>query len=299
MRTLTAPMEAHLAGTAHRRVWMVRLDLWDGTVLGFTANNRDVPFDLGDAAGLVTYQAGVLGTVSDVDLSTGFEPSNFEISGPFGEVVTLAGVAGGRFDNAEVHLFQCNPDRADWGEIPVLFGQITTTRPEGGEWFFEVQGEESKFAAVVGETITTQCIRDFGDALCGVEPATVVGTVIEVLDDLTVRFSFEDPHADDYFNFGKVNWTSGELAGTRPIEIYDFTSTGWVTLFSYLSDLPALGDTAEISRGCSKLRHHADASIPTCVTYANAARFDGFPDITGSDQLLRPTIPGEGTEDDS
>ena len=37
-RDLSPEMEAHLAGTTHRRVWMIRLDLVDGTVIGLTTN---------------------------------------------------------------------------------------------------------------------------------------------------------------------------------------------------------------------------------------------------------------------
>lgn len=300
-RTTTAAMAAHLAGTAHARNWMIRMDLWDGTVIGLTSYDKDVPFDLGDAAGLVTYLKGHISTISDVELVANFEASSFEFSGAFDDLVTLAAVAGGRFNGAEVRLFQCTPEFPSSGPIRILLGEISEARPEGGVWTFEVQGEAYKFAQTVGEVMTTQCILDFGSELCGQVPETITGTVIDVIDDMTVRFSFSGSYADDYFNFGKVNWLTGELTDTRKIEIYDWTSTGWLTLYYPLADLPQIGDTAEISRGCSKARRSTDPTVPTCASYNNLApngglRFDGFPDLTGTDQLLRPTIPGQGND---
>jgi uncharacterized phage protein (TIGR02218 family) len=294
MRAISSAMQAHLAGTSHSRTWMVRLDLADGTVLGLTTFRRNKTFDLGDGAGPVEYLAGVA-EVSDVDLVLGLDSSNFELTGPFGDVITLAAVAGGRFSRAEVRLFQINWREPAAGAIEILFGHVTQARPEAATFVLEVRNEADKFNQVVGETLTPQCKADFGDANCGVTPESITGIVTAVTDDLIFTVSFAGTYAADYFNFGKVSWLTGALAGTRPMEIFDWTDSGQVTLFMPLVAMPSIGDTCTISRGCSKVRRHDDPTVPTCMTYDNVVNmWKAYPDLPGTDQIVRPTLAGQG-----
>ena len=48
MRSLSAGLIAHLAGTSHTPALLVRLDLLDGTVLAASDHDRPLDFDLGD-----------------------------------------------------------------------------------------------------------------------------------------------------------------------------------------------------------------------------------------------------------
>lgn len=293
MRTVSAGMAEHLAGDAHYRVWMVRLDLHDGTIIGLTSNSDDVEHDLGDGAGLVTYLAGTGANISDVDLVLGLETSNFEVTGPIADVVTLDALLGGRFNDAEVRLFQVNPERASFGELAILFGAVTDAQPNGGEFTLEVSGETAKLNATIGRTMSAQCSADFGDLQCAVVPEELAASVVGVTDDLEFAVSFAGgPFADGYFNFGKVEFSTGPLAGTRPIQIFTWTSAGDVTLLVPAAEMPELGDALIIKRGCSKLRRHSDTTIPTCTTYDNVARMRAFPDCTGSDQAMRFPVPG-------
>lgn len=295
MKTLSAAMQAHLAGNSHRRTWMLRLDLVDGTTIGLTSFNRDIDFDLDvDDVGPVTYCADV-GEFSDVDLPLGLEPSNFEVSGPFGDIITLEAAAGGRFGRAVGWLFQINPKHPDWGVIPILFGNVSNVKVEGARWTFELRSEADRLNQVVGHTITPQCKADFGDEHCTVVPETLDVTVIAIEDELTFSVSFAGASTDDYFNFGKVSWLTGALAGTRPMEVFDWTADGQVTLLLPTVDVPAIGDTAVISRGCSKVRQSTDPSVPTCRTYNNVVNmWKAFPDLPGNDQVLKPAHEGQG-----
>lgn len=286
-RTLTSGMQAHLAGTAHSRVWMLRLDLDDGTVIGLTSYDVDVPFDLGDGAGSVTYQSRTGAKISDVELTVGLAPSNFEVSGPIAELVTLEALLGGRFNRAQARLFQANPRVPADGPIRILFGHVTEARPQGGEFVMEVRNEADRFNQIVGETITPQCKADYGDARCGAVVEFVDGTVTAVTDELTFAVSYAGSHADDFFNFGKVEWLTGELAGIAPIEVHDWSAAGQLVLFAPLPELPAIGATCRIKRGCPRSR-------TACMARGRILFFRGYPELPGSDQILRAAIPGQG-----
>jgi hypothetical protein len=70
--------------------------------------------------------------------------------------------------------------------------------------------------------------------------------------------------------------------------VFDFaggTGGGTLALYAPLAAVPAVGDTLEIRRGCEKTR-------AACMAYSNIDNFRGFPDVPGSDQVLRYPNPG-------
>jgi uncharacterized phage protein (TIGR02218 family) len=266
---------------------MILLDLRDGNSIGITDHDKDIAFDIGD--GEVTYDSGTGILTSDVSQSASLDADNFEVTGPIADVVTLEAVLGGRFDRARVRLFQINWKRPQDGAIKILAGNISEARVEGGRFVFEVRSDFDRFNQVVGRVITNQCDADYGDARCGATPEQITYTVTGVTDALTFTGSFTGSYAADYFNFGTIEFTSGDLAGTLPIEIFDWTAGGQITLFCPAAEAPAIGDTATVKRGCGKSR--AD-----CMARNNIVNFRGFPEIPGSDQILRAAIPGQGEQ---
>lgn len=291
MRTLTSGMTSHLATREHSRAWMLRLDLADGSRIGLTSYDKDIRFDLADGAGTITYQSGTGARISDVELLVGLSPSNCEVSGPLAEVgpVTLEAVLGGRFNRATARLFQVNHRNLADGAIKILLGHVTEARPEGGQFFLEIRNEADKFNQSVGRVLAPLCDADYGDARCTKVVETITGTVTAVSGEYGFTVSFSGSYADDYFNFGQVEFTSGPLAGTLPVEIFDWTAAGVVTLFAPLAEAPAIGNTCTISRGCPKNR---DA----CMARGNIANFRGFPELPGTDRIIRPAIPGQGND---
>ncbi len=290
MRTVTAGMAAHLAGRSHSRCWMLRLDLRDGNVIGLTSLDKDVDFDLGDAAGLVTYQARTGADISDVELIADLSPSSFEVSGPIGDVVTLEALMGGRFNRAQVRLFQVNFRGLADGALKILLGNITDAKPTGGRFTFEVRSEADKFNQSVGRGLSPLCWADYGDAFCGATVESVVGTVASVTDEYTMTVSFAGSYADGYFDFGTVEALTGALAGTDPVEIITWTAAGQIVLFAPLAEAPLVGDTFTVRRGCPKNR-------TACIARGRMPFFRGHPDVPGTDQVLRPTIPGQGNDE--
>lgn len=286
-RTLSANLVTHLAARSHTRCSMLLLDLNDGTSIGITDHNDDIDYDIGD--GIVTYQAETGILPSDVALSATLDADNYEVRGPItDDVVTLAGLLGGRYNRARARLFQINWKHPADGAIKIMAGNVSQARPEGGEFVFEIRSDFDRFNQVVGRLITNNCDADFADGVrCHATPITTTGTVIAVSSALVFAVSFTGgPYADDFFNFGTVIGLTGANAGTT-VEIQDWSDAGAIELFVPLGVVPEIGDTFTVKDGCLKSR-------TACMAHDNIEEFRGFPEVPGSDQVLRATIPGQG-----
>lgn len=280
-RTLTS-LAAHLATTTHTRAMMLRLDLKDGTSIGFTDHDRVLSFNLGDGAIDYRPQTGIL--PSDVALTAGFSADNLDISGPIGADVTLAQVRGGRFDDAMARLFFVNWASLGSGAGKLLKGLVTLANVEGDLFRFTVQGEISRFGQRIGRTLTPYCDADFGDARCGFAVPVVAATVTAVTGADLFTVNPASPFADDFYNFGTATFTSGALAGIRPIEIFDSAASGVLRLWTSAPEAPQIGDTLDLCPGCEKTR-------AACMAYANIVNFRGFPEVPGTDQVLKYPVP--------
>jgi uncharacterized phage protein (TIGR02218 family) len=287
VRTLSANLATHLAGHAHKRCTMLRLDLVDGSTLAITDHDKNLSFDLGD--GSVSYSASTGIIPSDVGLSVGFTADDIEVVGPITTtgLTTRAAILGGRFDGAVARLFQVNWAALSDGPARILRGYVAEAMVEGGQFRLKVHSEVSKFIQEIGRTITAYCDADFGDARCGFDVVPVAATVASVTDERNFTVSFSGSFADDFFNRGTVTFLTGGLAGTRPVEIFDWSAAGQIALWADLAEPPDVGDTLQLRQGCEKTR-------AACMEYDNIENFRGFPDVPGSDQVLRYPNPGGG-----
>lgn len=284
-------MIAHLEGNAHTLCAMLRLDLQDGTVLAFTDHDASLSFNLGDGA--ATYQPWTGIDPSAVALSVGLEASNFEVSGPIGDLVTKTMVLGGRFRKAVARLFLVNWNALADGAVPIMKGAIEEGRVEGSRFVLEVRGLAAPFNETFGRVLTPLCTAMFGDAQCGVERTPVAATVTAVTDDFRFTVNLGGTYADDYFNLGGVLFLTGGLADTAEATIISYTgASGAIELLEPLVDTPEIGDTLNLFRGCSKLRLSDDASLPTCLTYDNVVNFRGWPEVPGSRFYHKVSAPG-------
>ena len=287
-RTLSTGMAGHIAGNATTLAQMLRLDLNDGATYGFTDHNKTLSFDLGDGA--IDYRPDTGVIPSDLSLSAGFEADEIEISGPITDSITAAAIIGGRFDGATARLFRVNWRDLSSGSIKLLKGYVALAEISGERFKLTVHSEAARYAQTIGRVITGYCDADFQDARCGYSEAATAATVTGATDEREFAVSFSGTIASNYFNRGTVTFLTGDLTGTRPVEVFDFaggTGGGTLALYAPLAAVPAVGDTLEIRRGCEKTR-------AACMAYSNIDNFRGFPDVPGSDQVLRYPNPGGG-----
>jgi uncharacterized phage protein (TIGR02218 family) len=281
-------MKGHLAGRAHTRCTCLRLDLADGSTLAITDHDIDISFDIGDGA--VTYSASTGVLPSDIALSCGFGTDDVEVVGPVTEtgLTTRAAILGGRFDDAVARLFMIDWSQQANEEIALMRGVVAGATVEGSRFRLTVNSEIAKFRQDIGRVITAYCDADFGDARCGYTVTPLAATITAVTDERAFTVSYSGTYATGFFNMGTVTFTSGDLSGIRPVEVFTFTSggagAGSVALWLGLPETPAVGDTLQLRQGCGKTR-------AACLAYDNVVNFRGFPDVPGSDQVLRYPNP--------
>lgn len=294
-RTLTPAMEAHLAGGDLALVMMLRLDLVDGTTLALTTHNAPLAFDLGD--GNATYYPNTGIIPSDVSLSAGLEADEVDVTGPVADAavnpwdVTRAAVIGGRFDDARGRLFMVNWEDLGAGAIKLMDAYVVKADVKGVEFSLTLHSQIGKLQQEIGRVITAYCDADFGDARCTVVPQTVVGTVTGATSDRAFTVSFAGTFANDFFERGTVQFLTGALAGTRKVEISSWSAAGAVTLFMPLAEVPEVGATLTITQGCFDPATRASKTRAACMHFSNIDNGRFFPDVPGSDQVLRYPVP--------
>lgn len=292
MRTHTAGLITHLAEYAHTRCTMLLLDLIDGTRVALTDHDEDLAFNLGDGAATYSSAVGIL--PSDIVLGVGLDVPNYEVTAPLSDLVTLAAIAGKRFNRARARLFQVNWADLTQGASKTLYGKVADSRVEGGAAVLEVRGLAEAYNQVVGEVMTLTCKADFGDARC-TKARTDFDTEITAA---TSNFQFTVSVAGIPlipFAYGSLQFTSGDLDGAQEVELFSFNqATGATELYAPLPDVPEVGADLTIFNGCSKLKTSGDAGLPTCLFYENVINFRGEDQAPGDDMYHKFTIPGAG-----
>lgn len=285
-RTLTGSLAAHLATGRLSLARCLRLDLIDGTSLGFTSLDQDIDVDLGD--GVLTYSA-VNGVVpSSISLSLGWDADNFEAAGAISAVMTRAAVLGGRYRGARFRLVEVNhQDVTQWG--PLIGGKVANPKVEGGRYVLEMRGHVAAYNQKIGRVLSPGCDADFGDARCGATPQTWAATVAAVNSDLSIDVTFTGltPTADEAQG-GEITFVSGALVGTYKVDVFTLSGST-VALYVPFVESPQVGDALTLAEGCDKLR-------ATCILkQGDATNFRGFPDLTGNDQYMQFPTPGVGS----
>lgn len=277
---------------------MLRLSLKDGSNLAITDHDQDIDFDLGD--GVVTYSASTGILPSNLALSSGFDADDIEVQGPItgNGLTTLPAFLGGRFDDAVAELFQVNWSNLAQGAIKLLRGFTVLASVDGGKFKLTIHSEISKFHQTIGDVTSLYCRYAFGVAPCPAVPVTLAATVSGVTSAGAFAVTFTGTYASDYFNRGTVEFATGALAGTRPVEIQDFTGgvgIGSLILWTDLAAIPTIGDTLTITQGCYDLAGNQSKTRAACVVLlGSAVDFGGEPDLPGQDKML--TFPNPGAE---
>lgn len=294
MRVIAAPLLAVLTGSPLAGECVV-LRARDGTVAGFTTLDEAQALDLSaDAGPSVTCDQGMV--LSAITLSAGLESSFAELQGPLGSpgsglALTRAAVEGGVWTDAEAWLVRVSPGTA--GYAALLAGKVREARVEDPRFVLEIRGPEDVLNQPLEQLITPYCRLRFGSAECTAVPVEVVATITAVTDELRFAVSYTGgARADDFFNTGEVEFTSGALAGIIAENLFKWDATGAGTASLVLAvplvDAPEIGDTLLVRQGCPKTR----AACKLRQTDGDAAPFQGFPDVPGEDVLLYPNGGG-------
>lgn len=296
-RTLGGPITSHIASSPHTLCNMLRLALVDSSVIATTDHDRVLAFDIGEGSEAYSPRTGIM--ASDLALSVGFDVDDVEVTGPLVDEATEAWhvtktmILGGRLDDAVAHFFMVNWKSLGSGAIKLLKGRVVLAEVEGDRFKLTIHSEVSKFAQEVGRVITPYCELDYGVGNCPRTRIELAATVTAVTSERQFTVSFSGSYANDFFNKGTVAFTSGALAGTRPVEISDWTSGGGIVLWTELAEAPQIGDTLDVRQGCYDPATGASKTREACMALGgDALPFRGFPDVPGTDQVLKYPNPG-------
>ena len=169
MKTVSSELAAHLAGAALTLATCWKVARRDGTRLGFTSHDRDLVFDLGDGEGALTYVAASGFTRSNISAMAGFAADNLDVEGVLDSAaITAADLRAGRYDFAEIKIFEVNYADLSQGALKLRRGQVGQVRAEGSLFVAELRGLAERYAQEIGEVYTPACRADLGDARCQV-----------------------------------------------------------------------------------------------------------------------------------
>lgn len=169
MKTISNGLAAHLQGTALTLATCWRIKRSDGKVMGFTSHDRDIAVDLGDGDGGVTYAAATGFTRTRIENTAGLATDNLDVAGILeSAAITAADIRAGRYDFAEVKIFDVNYTDVSQGALLLRRGHIGEIRTEGGMFVAELRGLIERYAQEIGELYGAACRADLGDGRCKV-----------------------------------------------------------------------------------------------------------------------------------
>lgn len=289
-RPIPAPLLAELTGSPLAGECVV-LRSRSGVVAGFTTLSRAFSLDLSadGGPGPVDCTHGMV--LSATTLAAGLEASFAELQGPLGPVLTRAAVEGGAWTDAEAWLVRVVPGVA--GYAPLLAGKVREARVEDPRFVLEIRNWAELFNQPLEQLITPYCRLRFGSTRCGATPVSSSATVTAVTDAMRFAVSYTGAaRADDFYNWGEVEFTSGALAGVIAENLFKWDATGAglasLVLQVPLPVAPQVGDTLTVRQGCPKTRDACKARQPG----GDATPFEGFPDVPGEEVLLYPNPGG-------
>lgn len=277
MKTGAAAINAHIQLTTTSLADCVRIDRKDGTQLGFTSHDVDITYD-----GL-TYKAETAITRTNFEAKDNLSVANLDIQGLIdASDITESDIRAGRYDNAEVYFFTINWANIVTDEIIKLDrGFIGDIKLRDGIYVAELRDLTQRLNKNLLRLFTPECQADFGAASTGcqfdLDTVKETGTVGTVTDNREFTLTGLTTSTEDYFNGGKVKFTSGANNGLYG-EIKDFDAPNAVTLFLKMPFTVAVTDTVEIWPGCNKSR-------TACKAYGQIENMQGYPDLPGQDAL--------------
>lgn len=274
MKSITSSLKAHLAGETMTLATCWKLSCVDGLVQGFTDHDASLVID-----GL-EYLAQTGFTPTAVSASSGLNVDNLDVQGMLDtDAIDEEEVMAGRYDFAEIEIFQVNYRQPEDGKLVLRRGWLGEITLRNKQFVAEVRGLAQKLSQQLGSLYSPACRAHLGDGRCGVNMAgySHSGTI----DSVTSNAVFADAVRSEesgYFAAGKMIFTSGANVGLS-MEVKAFDN-GVFTLALPMPYAVANGDGYTAQAGCDK-------NFATCVArFANAVNFRGEPHVPGIDRML-------------
>jgi uncharacterized phage protein (TIGR02218 family) len=273
-----------MAGPVTTIAWCWKVTRKDAVVFGFTSVDQDL------VIGGTTYKAATGFVPSAIESDISMSVANLEVGGILdSDSITEADVLDGRWDAAEVEIFQCNYANLSQGTMTLRTGTIGNITAGTSGFKAEVRGLSQSIQQPVGRVYGAACDANLGDARCKINLAPLTTTAAVTSDVDRRTFSATSiATVDDYYGAGVVSWLTGNNAGLS-MEVATFAAAGVVALHLPMPNDIQVGDTFTIVPGCRK-RRTEDCK----VKFNNVVNFRGFADVP-----LNDTVLGNATASDN
>lgn len=285
MKSISAPLQAHLDEGTTTLSWCWRITRADGEVFGFTDHDRDLSFDgtsFEPESGLISAELR-----GGSDLAVDAQDAEGVLTS---DRVTETDIFDGLWDNASVEVFRVNWQDPDQ-RVLLRKGTIGQIRRGRVSFVAEVRSMAHQLGQTVGRTFQANCDAELGDARCKVNLNSGAfqgsGSVADAYRDRAFTATGIGSFEAAFFAYGTVTWVTGANAGRRTEVLRHDVQAGVVSLHLLEAPVRAIeaGDIFVVRAGCDKSRE-------TCAAkFANILNFRGFPDIPGNDAILRYAVP--------
>lgn len=277
-------MKAAVADT-HYRALCLRIVPKLAAAIRITHHPRNLTMSNG-----AVYLSGAGHDFTGYSATASMSPAMVDLSG-------IAGVAGidadklasGVFDGARCYLFATTWHTPVEDEEPIVASILGKTTLLDDRYVIEEMALIDALNQSVGKTYSASCQKTFGGqeyagCMVALAPITVTGTLTAV----TSGSQFRDAariEAADWFAAGTIQFTSGNNAGLKPMEVKSYAANGSIETWESFYYTPAIGDTYTLIPGCRK-------RLADCRDkWNNVVNFGGFSFIPTSSQYSQLGIP--------
>lgn len=233
------------------RIYCLRIVPVSGDTVYLTSHPRDLVIGANTYLTDSGYQ--FTGQASEANMS----PGSMELDGIAGIAgISRDEIASGVFDNARVYAFATTWNNPTEDEEPLGVAIMGKTTLRDDRYTTELMMLIDALNQSVGDTYQTTCQKVFGGqefAGCKIVlgPITVTGTITHVTDNSIFRDSTRI-EAADYFGEGTIQFTTGNNAGLKAIEIKSYAAGGTITTHEPFYYPVQVGDTYTMIPGCRK-----------------------------------------------
>lgn len=298
-KSISIPLKAHLAEPLTTIATCWRVELLDGTTLGFTDHDRDIYISTSSYSGTgglepapgaptnplldLVFKAASGYTATDVANNNNMDVDNLELQGLLvDDSITEEDLVAGRWDGATIIVFQVNWADLSQGIMYMRVGKLGKVSRGRNQWRAELLGLTHKLQSTIVEVTSPGCRATFGDERCKITASSYQSTgLVDSYDPDTMTLFISDrAEADDYWAFGFVRFTSGANYG-YVAEIRTYT-VGQAVLQTDPPYPLTGGESYLIQRGCGKSLEEWCRD-----TYNNVVNFRGEPHLMGNDLLIQ------------
>ena len=178
-------LETHLQGEELTTATFWKIKRIDGVIFGLTDHDKDIPFDVGDGDGLITYKAAFGYTRTAIETTARMNVDNLDVEVLLDDLnIKAADLRSGLFDGAEIKIFLLNYESLSDGTAKLRRGTIGTIKMIDNETgITELRGMLQSLSISIVDLATADCRVDLGDTKCKVRldpPAWTATTAFTV-----------------------------------------------------------------------------------------------------------------------